>query len=107
MTTLQDLTDRTTALVTAARDLERECRARVAALPAPSADLAALLSELVVADDMAKENFALWPRDGMEADDPRHPYQPGTECYEHWSRACQEKEAAVGALLRYGRAVAR
>jgi hypothetical protein len=105
--TLQDLTDRTTALVTAARDLERECRARVAALPAPSADLAALLSELVAAYDMTNENFVRWPRFDIPSDDPRHPYQPGTECYEHWSRACRAKDAAVLALLRYGRAVAR
>jgi hypothetical protein len=104
---LQALTDRCTALVMAARDLERDCRTREVALLPPGTDCAGLIAELVAAEDMADENFTRWPRENLEPDDPRHPYQPGSECHAHWSAACARKDAAVLALSRYGRAVAK
>ena len=104
---LQALTDRCTALVQCARDLERDCRAREAALLPPGTDCAELIAELVAAEDMANANFTRWPRGNMEPDDPNHPYQPGSECHEHWHLACERKESAVLALTSYGRAVAK
>ena len=80
---------------------------RIAALLPPGTDCAELIAELVAAEDMANANFTRWPRGNMEPDDPNHPYQPGSECHEHWRLACERKESAVRALTSYGRAVAK